>query len=79
MKSKNSNIQDVINQFAADTFLSSGSYEDLELAADGDEEAAERIMVWESFQYWEYNRILESVNNLAENTIELFEQLKNKI
>jgi len=64
-------LQKKINQIAASTFLSEGTYDDLEAAADGDQEAEDRITIWQPFEHENIDYVLEKVNNLADDITDL--------
>ncbi len=68
-------LQDKINDLAAHTFLSEGDYNDLLEAAEGDTKAIERVVLWKPFEYEEYSKVLENVDNLAEDIAILIKSL----
>lgn len=68
-------VQNKINQIAASTFLSEGTYDDLEAAADGDTDAEDRITIWNRFENDDINYVLEKVNDLATDITDLITDL----
>lgn len=64
-------LSEKINRIAVNTFLSEGSYDDLQAAAEGDSEAEKRITIWQPFEQYELDYILDKVDDLANDITDL--------
>jgi|SanBayMetagenome_1026888.scaffolds.fasta_scaffold164133_2 hypothetical protein len=60
--------EQAIRQAVADIFLTKGTYEDLQRLADGTRPHGE-VWVWQEFEHWAYDDLLEQVDNAITNII----------